>query len=110
MISAHPVTLVGALVSLVGAISFLVIGIILLVFPRRIQKGDMGTYENLPAFLKFFRSPDYIRSRRFISGNTCLGSCINDSRVRHGSTYRPVAFRSQDLVQECEPDKIRIGG
>ena len=66
MISTYPLTIQGILASLVVAISFLVAGIIWLAFPRRVQKSDMRRYEKLPSFLKFFRSPDYIESRRFI--------------------------------------------
>ena len=66
MISGHPVTIEELLVFLVCTISFLAFGIYNFALPKRIQKSDMRRYENLPSFLKFFRSPDYIKSRRFI--------------------------------------------
>lgn len=51
---------------MVVAISFLATGVILLAFPRRMQKNETEVYEKLPAFLKLFRSGSYIKSRRFI--------------------------------------------
>jgi hypothetical protein len=66
MICAHSVTIGGALVGLLCAISFLVIGIVFVAFPRRIQNSDTKKYEKLPDFFKFFRTSDYIGSRRFI--------------------------------------------
>jgi hypothetical protein len=56
----------GTLNMIVGALAFLIVGLIALAMPERLQRTSLRAYERSPVWLRPLYFPNYLRSRGYV--------------------------------------------